>query len=103
MSFSKQAFQGLDAWGGEVYQALVISSFDFFAAIQTRGVEQMRYPEEQLFDTFLYPDWRNGMMRKGSKKSFRCVAMNAGTDLESCTIEAEIINSTAQAKFSHSF
>lgn len=49
----------------------------------------MRYPEEQLFHTFMYPDWRNGLVRKRSenKRSFRCVAMNAGTDLEFCTMK----------------
>jgi len=41
--------------------------FDFFAALQTRGVEEMRYPEEQLFHTFLYPDWRNGWRKNGAK------------------------------------
>lgn len=84
-------FRGLEAWEARSNQALAISSFDFFAALQTRGVEEMRYPEEQLFHTFLYPDWRiclrKGAKSKRSGKTFRCVAMNAGTDLEYCTMK----------------
>jgi hypothetical protein len=67
LSFTKRAFSGARSLGGEIFQALGISSFDFFAALQTRGVEEMRYPEEQLFHAFLYPDWRNGLMRKRSE------------------------------------
>jgi hypothetical protein len=66
LSFTKRAFSGARSLGGEISQALGFSSFDFFAALQTRGVEEMRYPEEQLFRAFLYPDWRNGL-RKGAK------------------------------------
>jgi hypothetical protein len=66
LSFTKGAFSRARSLGGEIDQALGISSFDFFAALQTRGVEEMRYPEEQLFHKFLYPDLKT--LRKRSKK-----------------------------------
>jgi hypothetical protein len=65
--FYQTGVSGARSLGGEIYQALGISSFDFFAALKTRGVEEMRYPEEQLFHTFLYPDWRNGWRKNGAK------------------------------------
>jgi hypothetical protein len=59
-------FRGLEAWEARYPKRWGSQVFDFFAALQTRGVEEMRYPEEQLFRAFLYPDWRNGL-RKGAK------------------------------------
>jgi len=57
----------------------------------------MRYPEEQLFSQILVPGLEKWLEKE--QKSFRCVAMNAGTDLELLYHEADIIQSAAQAKF----
>jgi hypothetical protein len=67
LSFYQTGVSGARSLGGEIYQALGISSFDFFTALQTKRSRGDEIPGGSIVSHILVPGLEKWLEKKGAK------------------------------------